>query len=177
MKAPVADAAGKDASRSRTTRDTHVPIIIQTVTRGRCRHVRLIISCRFATATMSNGRIANCYCLLRFANRWWNTRSATKAGVDACHECSPQSPWRPSERELGIRTIEERPGSSQFECCGEEAGSTWGRTKWRPNRGLLRFARVCKYATRRAFSSGTSPCVSWGYTPVAMTGLGRSDKL
>ena len=34
-------------------RDTDAPIVVQSVTRGRCRRVRPIISCRFATATMS----------------------------------------------------------------------------------------------------------------------------
>jgi len=53
MKAPIPEAAGKDASPSGAVCDTHAPIIVQTVTRGRCRRVRPIVSCRFLAATMS----------------------------------------------------------------------------------------------------------------------------
>jgi hypothetical protein len=43
MKTSIADAAGKDGSPSGTTPDMVAPIIIQTVTRVRCRRVRPII--------------------------------------------------------------------------------------------------------------------------------------
>jgi hypothetical protein len=61
MKAPIADAAGRDALPSGTACDSHAPISVSAVTRGRCRRVRLVIRCQFATATMSDGRIATCY--------------------------------------------------------------------------------------------------------------------
>ena len=53
MKVPVLDAAGKDGSPSDTARDTRAPIIVNSVTRGLFRRVRPIISCPFATVTMS----------------------------------------------------------------------------------------------------------------------------
>jgi hypothetical protein len=53
MKAPVANAAGKDASPSVVACDTRAPIYFCAVTRGRCRRLRLVIRCQFATATMS----------------------------------------------------------------------------------------------------------------------------
>jgi hypothetical protein len=95
-------------------------------------------------ATMSNGRIAICCCLLRFANRAANKATRNERSAAAARDHDRQSSWRPAGRELGIGTIKERPGSSQFECCGQDADWTRGRTEWRPNRGLLRFARVCK---------------------------------
>jgi hypothetical protein len=54
MKASVADAAGRDASPSGAAPDTDAPISFETVTQGRCHRVRPIISCPFATATMSD---------------------------------------------------------------------------------------------------------------------------
>ena len=92
MKAPVADAAGKDASPSGTARDTDAPIIVQTVTRGRCRRVRPIISCRFAADTVSDGRIAICYCLLRFANRAAMKPNRDESGAGACSRTWPPKP-------------------------------------------------------------------------------------
>jgi hypothetical protein len=43
---------------------------------------------------------------------------------DSSHKHGHQSSRRPAERELGIRTTEETPGSSQFEWCGRDADST-----------------------------------------------------
>jgi hypothetical protein len=53
MKAPVADAARMDASPTGAACDIRAPISGSAVTRGRCRRLRPIISCPFATATMS----------------------------------------------------------------------------------------------------------------------------
>jgi hypothetical protein len=53
MKAPVADVAVRDASPIGAARDTDAPIFFQSVTQGRCRRSRPIISCRFAMVTMS----------------------------------------------------------------------------------------------------------------------------
>jgi hypothetical protein len=54
MKASVAESAGRDASPSGAACDTHASIFFQTVTQGLCCRVRPMISCRFATATMSD---------------------------------------------------------------------------------------------------------------------------
>ena len=53
MKAPVADTTGKDAAPSGAACDIRAPIYFCAVTRGSCRRVRPIISCPFATDTMS----------------------------------------------------------------------------------------------------------------------------
>jgi hypothetical protein len=78
-------------------------------------HSRLTVFARFIADTMSDVPIVVCYCLLRFANRVAMKSNRDETGVAASHKHGRQSPWRPSERELGIRTIEESPGSSQFE--------------------------------------------------------------
>ena len=76
------------------------------VTRGRCRRVRPLISCRFAMATMSDGRIANCYCLLRFVNLRRRSQIATRTGVGPCHERDRRSPWLSAGRAIEIRSTE-----------------------------------------------------------------------
>jgi hypothetical protein len=129
MKAPVADGARKDGSPSGTTSDTCACINVSTVTPGRCRRVRQIISCRFATVTMSNGRIAICYGLLRFANRLATKPNRDKNRAGHYSLMGRQSAWLPAGRELGIRTIEERPDSPQFDCCGQNANSPGGRLR------------------------------------------------
>jgi hypothetical protein len=53
MRAPHADAARNDGSSSETNSDTDASIKVGTFTQVRCRRVRPIISCRFATDTMS----------------------------------------------------------------------------------------------------------------------------
>jgi hypothetical protein len=88
---------------------------------GRCRRARPIINCRFATDTVSNGRIAICDCLLRFANRVSTKLHWGETGGDSPHKHGPQSTWRPSGRELGIRTVEH---TSQFERCAQNADRT-----------------------------------------------------
>jgi hypothetical protein len=111
MKASVADAAGKDAVPSGTARDTRALICFCAVIQGLCRRVCPIISCRFARPQCPRP-IAVCYCLLRFANRVSTKLNWGETGGDSSHKHGPQSPWRPVGRELGIRTIEEWPGSS-----------------------------------------------------------------
>jgi hypothetical protein len=87
------------------------------------------ISCRFATATMSNGRIAICDCLLRFANLLSKKPNRVDGGAEFDRIHNRQRPWRRAGREIGSRTIEGRPGSSEIECGGQNTNSTWALTK------------------------------------------------
>jgi hypothetical protein len=75
------DAAGKDASPRETTPDTDAPVIVQSVMRGRCRRVRPIISCRFATATMSDAARR----LLLFATVCKSTANETELRRECRH--------------------------------------------------------------------------------------------
>jgi hypothetical protein len=70
---------------------------------------------------MSNGRIAICDGLRRFANRAVMKPNRDEIEGEASHNHGRQSAWRPERRELGISTIEERSGSSRFECSGQDA--------------------------------------------------------
>jgi hypothetical protein len=132
MKASVAEAARRDASPSGAVCDTDAPISFETVTRGRCRRVRPIIGCRFAMDTLSNGRIAICDCLLRFANRMSMKPNYGETGGDSSHKHGRQSPWRPVGRELGIRTVEGGPARlKQNAAAGTRIGRDGGASELR----------------------------------------------
>jgi hypothetical protein len=90
---------------------------------------------------MSDVPIVVCYCLLRFANRVAMKSNRDETGVAASHKHGRQSPWLPAGRELGITTIAERPGSSQFESGGQDAGSRWGPRRTAKTHGYVRTGR------------------------------------
>jgi hypothetical protein len=132
MKAFIAEVAGKNASPSRGACGTDVPIQFETVTRSRCHRVRPIIGCRFAMDTVSDGRIAICDCLLRFANRVSTKLHWGETGGDSSHKHGPQSPGRPSGRELGIRTVEGGPARlKQNAAAGTRIGRDSGASELR----------------------------------------------
>ena len=131
MKRPVANAAGMDASPTGTACDTHVPIKIQTVTRGRCCRVCPIISCRFATATMSDAArrlllfATVCYGL-RICCRRSRTESTAEPSLIAYIAAKDPGGRRTRDR---VQDGRRRPGSSQAECCGRDADRTRQRSE------------------------------------------------
>jgi hypothetical protein len=65
--------------------------------------------------------LADCYCLLRFANLLSKKPNRVDDGAEFDRIHSRQRAWRRAGREIGSRTIEGGPGSSQAECCGQDA--------------------------------------------------------
>ncbi len=114
MKASVADAAG-------TAPDTHAPIHICR-SRGReSTTARSTVGSQFAADAVSDGRIAICYCLLRFANRASSQPSLGESEVYVCPRTWPPKPLAARRTRAGIGTIAGGPACLGFECCGRNA--------------------------------------------------------
>jgi hypothetical protein len=116
-----------------------------------------------------NGRIANCYCLLRFAKRAASQRNRNKSGACICPRTWPPTPL--AARRTRAQDQDDRregPGSSQAECCGQDTDSTWVLSVKPWNCGLLWFGWVCKWTgdaaaglVLRAHADGRNQCHGW----------------
>ena len=132
MKASVADAAG-------TAPDTHAPIHICR-SRGReSTTARSTVGSQFAADAVSDGRIAICYCLLRFANRASSQPSLGESEVYVCPRTWPPKPLAARRTRAGIGTIAGGPA-----CLGSNvaAGTRIGGTTERVS-FESRFATAC----------------------------------
>jgi len=71
------------------------PLSLTRSRKARRLHGHPIVGSRFVVDTVSDGRLAVCCCLLRFANRRAMKPNRDASGVGACHERDRQSPWLP----------------------------------------------------------------------------------
>jgi hypothetical protein len=128
MKASVADAAGMRRQAGRPATLMRPSIFVRSL------EATVVASAPSSAADSPRSRCPTaesrfatvCYGLRIGCRR---NRTVTRAQAPPAYDHGRQISWLPAGREIGSRTVEERPDSSPFECCAQNADRAGRRSE------------------------------------------------